>query len=53
MGAEPVGVAGQMVLAADVNDDACGERFVLAGAVSVGVERVGGRGVGVGVQEPV
>jgi hypothetical protein len=53
LGAEPVGVAGQMVLVADVNDDAGGERLVLAGAVSGGVERFGRLGVGVGVQEPV
>ena len=33
LGAEPVGVARQMVLVADVSDDAGGERFVLAGAV--------------------
>ena len=42
-----------MVLAADVHDDAGGERFVLAGAVTGDVERVGGFGVGVGVEEPV
>ena len=42
-----------MVLAADVHDDAGGERFVLAGAVTGEVERVGGFGVGVGVEEPV
>src|SRR6202011_2944305 len=42
-----------MVLAADVHDDAGGERFVLAGAVTGEVERVGGLGVGVGVQEPI
>jgi len=42
-----------MVLAADVYDDAGGERFVLAGAVTGEVERVGGFGVGVGVEEPV
>ena len=46
-------MAGQMVLVADVNDDAGGERFVLAGAVTGGVERFGGLGVGVGVEEPV
>src|SRR5258705_9655672 len=42
-----------MILAADVDDDACGEWFVLAGAVSGGVERFGGLGVGVGIEEPV
>src|ERR1700737_3742594 len=42
-----------MVLAADVYDDGDCERFVLAGAVTGGVERVGGFGVGVGVQEPI
>jgi hypothetical protein len=39
-----------MVLAADVNDDACGERLVLAGMVSGDVECFGGFGVGVGVE---
>ena len=53
LGAEPLGVAREMVLAADVHDDAGGERFVLAGAVTGDVERVGGLGVGVGVEEPV
>src|SRR5882757_11246351 len=42
-----------MVLAANVHDDACGERFVLAGAVTGGVECVGGLGVSVGVEEPM
>jgi hypothetical protein len=39
-----------MVLAADVHDDACGERFVLAGAVTGDVERRSGVG---GVEEPM
>jgi len=42
-----------MVLAANVHDDAGGERFVLAGAVTGEVECVGGLGVGVGVKEPI
>ena len=42
-----------MVLAADVHDDAGGERLVLAGAVTGDVERFGGLGVGVGVEEPM
>src|SRR6185312_242482 len=42
-----------MVLAADVHDDAGGERFVLAGAVTGDVECVGNLGVGVVVEEPV
>ena len=41
-----------MVLAANVHDDAGGERFVLAGAVTGAVECVGDLGVGVGVEEP-
>ena len=53
LGAEPVGVAREMVLAADVHDDAGGEGFGLAGAVTGGVERVGGFSVGVGVEEPI
>ena len=36
LGAQSVGVAEQMVLVAEMNDDACGERLVLAGAVSGG-----------------
>ena len=46
-------MAGQVVLAAACYDDAGGERLALAGAVTGGVERVGGLGVGVGVEEPV
>ena len=42
-----------MVLAADVHDDAGGERLVLAGAVTGGVEGLGGLGVGVTVEEPI
>ena len=53
LGAEPLGVAGQLVLAACFDDDAGGERFALAGAVTGDVERLGGLGVGVGVEEPV
>ena len=53
LSAEPVGVAAQIVLAADVHDDRDCERFFLAGAVTGGVERVDGFGVGVGVQEPI
>lgn len=39
-----------MVLAAHVDDDACGEWLVLTRAVSLGVERFGDLGIGVGVQ---
>ena len=53
VGAEPVVVAGELVVAAEVQDDAGGERLVLAGAVTGGVELLGGLGVGVVVEEPV
>ena len=46
-------MAGQLVAAARFEHDAGGERLALAGTVSVGVERVGGLGVGVGVEEPI
>ena len=52
-GAEPVGVAGEVVAAADVEHDRGGEGLAFAGAVTGGVERVGGLGVGVVVEEPV
>ena len=53
VGVEPVGVAGQVVTAARFEDDAGCEGLAVAGAVTGGVERVGGFGVGVGVEEPV
>ena len=46
-------MAGQLVAAARFEHDACGEQLALAGAVTAGVEHVGGLGVGVGVQEPI
>ena len=52
-GAESVGVAGQVVAAACVEHDAGGKRLALAGAVTGVVKRLGGLGVGVGVEEPV
>jgi hypothetical protein len=51
--AESVGVAGQVVAAACVQHDAGGKRLALAGAVTGVVKRLGGLGVGVGVEEPV
>jgi len=51
LGAEPLGVAGQLVAAARFEHDASGERLALAEAVTGGVERLGGLGVGVGVKE--
>ena len=53
LGAEPRGVAGQLVAAARFEHDTGGERLALAGVVTDGVERLGGLGVGVGVEEPV
>ena len=41
VGAEPLGVAGQLVAAACFEHDAGGERLALAGAVASGVERLG------------
>src|SRR4029077_16773336 len=51
VGAQAVGVAGQVVAAACFEHDAGGERLALAGAVTGGVERVGGLGGGVWVEE--
>ena len=45
LGAEPLGVAGQVVAAACFEHDAGGERFAFAGAVTGGVEGFGGFGV--------
>ena len=53
LSAESLGVAGEMILAADVHDDAGGERLVLAGTVTGGVEGLCGLGVGVSVEEPM
>ena len=53
LGAEPFGVAGQLVATARFEHDASGERLALAEAVTGGVERLGGLGVGVGVKEPI
>src|SRR6266568_9521073 len=52
-GAQPVGVAGQVVALAQVEHDPAGEGFAFAGAVPGGVERGGGLGGGVVIQEPV
>src|SRR6516165_1325589 len=52
-GAEPVGVAGQVVAAAQVEHDPAGEWLAFAGAVRGGVERGGCLGVGVVVKQPV
>ena len=53
LGAEPFGVAGQLVATARFEHDASGERLALAEAVTGGVERLGGLGVGAGGEEPV
>ena len=53
VGSEPLGVAGQVVAAARFEHDAGGEGFAFAGAVTGGVEHVGGLGVGARVEEPV
>ena len=49
-GAEAVGVAGEVVGAADVHDDMGGEGLVGAGAPAGGVELLCGLGVGVIVE---
>jgi len=52
-GAQPVGVAGQVVALAQVEHDPAGEGLAFAGAVPGGVERGGGLAVGVVVEQPV
>ena len=52
-GLESVGVAGEMVGAAQVDHDRSGERLVHAGAPASGVELLGGFGVGVIVEQAV
>jgi hypothetical protein len=52
-GAEPFGVAEQFVVATRFEHDACGEGLAFSGAVTGGVERVGGLRVGMGVEQSV
>ena len=52
-GAQPVVVAGEVVGAADVQDDVGGEGLAGAGVPAAGVELLGGLGVGVSVEQAV